>query len=167
MIHRCYELTLFLCSCAYSNPSDKDCGVALNISKISSFTEYILNHVMFCNIRLYTVCIGHYVEKNELNCKTWRFARNKSVEYPGKCFYLFSFSFFHVFGDLIHEHDMLDSGQVWELMSWNRSRDLVFTIASGSHIKDSVCLQLCSSYRVLLQGLSESQLVMNEAYTEL
>ena len=68
--------------------------------------------------------------------------------------------------DLIHKHDMLDSGQVWELMSWNRSRDLVFTIASGSRIKDCVFVAL-----LILQGLSsmpvcESHLVMRGAYKE-
>lgn len=51
----------------------------------------------------------------------------------------------------ICEHDMWDSGQVWELMSWKKrkekkSGDVVFTPVSGRHIK-RVCSQLLSSYR--------------------
>lgn len=40
--------------------------------------------------------------------------------------------------DLTCKHTVLDLSQGWELMSWSRSRDSVFTVFSGSHIKGGV-----------------------------
>lgn len=81
---------------------------------------------------------------------------------PGKCL---SFCFIpSSFVDWIPEHDTLDSGQVLQLMSWNRSRVVVFTMASGSHIKEYVF-----PAQLILRGLSsmpvcDSHLVVSRAY---
>lgn len=98
---------------------------------------------------------------------TTRSTGNKSVESWKMVLSVFYFcSCSHLSVDSNHKHDVLDSGQVLKLMSWNRSRDLVFTIASGSHIKDCVFAAL-----LILRGLSsmpvcESHLVMSGAYKQ-
>lgn len=142
----------------YESMLDK-CLPALYMWKRSSFAEYIIYHLL-------SSFSFHIVIVWKSTFKMQRSTGNKSVEYPEKC--LLQSCFFpvaspHLSVDLIHKHVMLDSGRVWELMSWNRPRDLVFTIASGSHTENCVfsALLILSSMPVC-----ESHMVMSGAYKQ-